>query len=118
MYNLRGSHGPKAQRAPTWRQGQGEWHAVVVAPPFTRYQACVSCWEKFFDAPSAALAAGLQEVRSEAEEGDNAHSAVFQGPPRGYVIDLPDGVESRLRYRRASPAEFRVSARWDLEDPT
>ena len=49
--------------------------------------------------------------------------ARFVGPPEGYPAALPDGVESRIRYvklpgRNTVRTEFRISARWNMADPT
>ena len=45
------------------------------------------------------------------------------GNRTGYIVDLPDGCESRVRYLATTQdetirTEFRISSRWQLPDPT
>ena len=100
------------------REGGSPWSWL----PLTPQQAQSFGWDRFFNSPEAASEAGLKRDSSDVTgEGD-----VFEGPAGGYVVELPDGVESRLRYRRAASdqsgrsvhTEFRISARWNLDDPT
>eukprot|EP00973_Karenia_brevis_P031418 4333782-Karenia_brevis.AAC.1 len=86
--------------------------------PLTPQHAAVFGWEKYLDSP------GTAEESLAVAEGA-AHEDKFIGPNGGYIIDLPDGVESRIRYKRATSTEanrpkvrteFRISARWNLMD--
>ena len=96
--------------------------------PLTRQQAEVFGWERLLDSPSVAVEEGLREDCSIVNtEEDGAHGAIIEGPSNGYIIDLPDGVESRLRFRRTRSAdvaaevfttEFRISARWKQASPS
>lgn len=88
--------------------------------PLTPQQAAAFGWEAYLDAPGAAQQAGLPADSSADEPG-------FAGPASGYRLDFPDGNESRLRYRLIDGVEggaarvrteFRISARWNLPDPT
>ena len=85
------------------------------------HQATVFCWSHLLDNPAVAARLSGKPLSvawaAELEIGD------YVGPLAGYVVTLPDGVESRLRYllmghsdngKLMLSAEYRISARWAL----
>ena len=61
------------------------------------------------------------------EDNDCLDAGSFAGPPGGYKVEFPDGIETRVRFRlvgandqgsRQLRTEFHISARWALADPT
>ncbi|CAK0828249.1 unnamed protein product, partial [Prorocentrum cordatum] len=111
---------PAGSRLP---RGVSAWAWLPLAPQ----QAQTFNWETYLDAPEAAA----QYLERDAETGEasaaNSQARSFVGPAGGYKVEFPDGEESRLRYLRVTPsdvgdaqlrAEFRISNRGDLPDPT
>ena len=94
-------------RDSTVKAGTSPWTWL----PLTPQQAHAFGWEKFFNQPNKAREGRLPEDQASIEGEADAHGAAFDGPVRGYIIELPDGVESRLRYRRTSATSVRTEFR-------
>ena len=93
--------------------------------PLTPQQAAVFGWGDFLDRPRALHALRFEDG-SQPEEHVKGHQ-VYMGPSAGYDVELPDGVPSRLRFRKIQSSnmgddmcrtEFRISSRWCLPDIT
>ena len=105
-------------RDSTVKAGTSPWTWL----PLTPQQAHAFGWEKYFNQPNKAREGRLPEDQATIEGEADAHGAAFDGPMGGYIIELPDGVESRLRYRRTSATsvrtEFQLAGTWTIRQPT